>query len=442
MKTVHEKDKVRQAYWRDKKSKRWIAREFGMNWRTVRKLVEMPADQVPKYHRQEPKGRPVLGPYIPVIQEWLKQDVSAPRKQRHTIQRNYDRLCQEYGFTGSYSGLRDYVNKTRKKGKEVFIPLAFEPGEMAQVDWGDVTVILAGSLTKLPFFAFALNYSGGVYVEAFDRANQEAFFEGHTHAFQFFDGIPDTVVYDNLASAVQTILKGNKREENERFTRFREAWLFKSRFCNPARGNEKGRVENMVKYAKNNFFTPVPVVESLAELNALLRQQCLAYQERIQSRQTESVGQRLKREKEYLLPLPTHLPEACSVVPVKADKSALVQFETNRYSVPCDYAYKALWLKAFVDRVEITDSQTVIATHYRLKGRMQESIRFEHYRKALERKPGAEKHFRATNHFPLSPKSRKPERPTYPELTVQAPNLTIYSRLRNLNHDPTASSAP
>lgn len=294
-----------------------------------------------------------------------------------------------------------------------------------------MTVILAGVKTKVQVFCLVLNYSGALYCQAFERASQECFFEGHTQAFHFLGGVPRTITYDNLASAVKKILAGKNREENERFVAFRSGWLFDSRFCRPAKGNEKGRVENMVKFVERNLFTPLPCVPDLQQLNALLQERCRAYQARIQARQSHSVAARLQAELPALLPFPAHPPECCRIVSLKADKSALVQFETNRYSVPSDYAHQRLWLKAFVDRIVITDTEKSIAEHARLSDKYQESIRFEHYRKILERKPGAFNHLRA----PDKPLHWEPERPhRYPKVTVQAPDLSRYQKL--LRHRP------
>lgn len=420
---------VRKAYFRDKKSKRQIARELGIHRDTVTRLLERQAGERPSYRLPHAKTRPVTGMVLGVIEAWLKADEEAPRKQRHTAQRIYRRLQEEYGFQGSERRIREIVAKLRQKPKESFLPLGFQPGEMAQVDWAEVTVDLAGVRTKVQLFCLVLNYSGALYCQAFERANQEAFFEGHTQAFAFLGGVPKTITYDNLTSAVKKILQGKNREENERFVVFRSGWLFDSRFCRPARGNEKGRVENMVKYAERNLFTPVPCVNDLQELNVLLRERCLAYQGHIQARQNQTVGERLQAEQPALLPIPIHPPECCRIVSLKADKSALVQFETNRYSVPSEYAYQMLWLKAFVDRIEITNRESVIASHARLLGRFQESIRFEHYRKTLERKPGALGHLRAVDKEPLPPRSPKPERPTYPQVYVRPPDLSMYRQL-------------
>jgi transposase len=429
VKTVYEQEAVRKAHCRDKKSQRQISRELGIARNTVSRLLKTKPGEGRHYRLVQAKPKPVLGHYVDWLQGILQADAQAPRKQRHTAKRLYERLCEEFGFTGSERSVRRLVAELRKKQPEVFLPLAFQPGEMAQVDWAEVTVNLAGQLRKVQLFCLVLNYSGAIYCQAFERANQEAFFEGHCQAFQFLGGIPGTVTYDNLTSAVKRILEGRNREENEQFVIFRSAWLFDSRFCNPARGNEKGRVENMVKFAERNFFTPVPHVGTLAELNTLLRQRCLDYQDKVQARQTETVGSRLAAEQGYLSPLPAYLPECCRVVPLKVDKSALVQFETNRYSVPQEAAYSSVWLKAFVDRIEITTQDKTIAVHPRLSGRFEESIRFEHYRKALERKPGALPHLRSLSKDSLPAKPAANVSPRYPQVYVRPPDLSQYRQL-------------
>ena len=342
---------------------------------------------------------------IPLIEAWLGQDEAAPRKQQHTAKRIYDRLRDEYALTGSERRVREYVAECRKRPKEVFLPLPFEPGEMTQLDWAEVSIEMQGVRRKVRLFCLVLKYSGAFYCEAFERANQESFFQGHANAFAFLGGVPQTITYDNLSSAVKKILEGKNRQGNERFVAFRSAYLFGSRFCihirTPfrlrlwtARGNEKGRVENMVKFVERNLFTPIPQVDSLEELNTLLRKRCEAYLNQTQARHSETVEERLQAEQGHFIPLPKFPPECCRGIPLKVSKTALVQFETNRYSVPSEYAYQTVWVKAFVDRVEITTREKTVAIHSRLSGKYEESIRFEHYAKVLERKPGGHQHLK------------------------------------------------
>jgi transposase len=439
---VYIQEAIRKAYYRDKKGIRQIVRELGVARNTVRKILADETCEPPRYRLGQPKRQPVMGAYLGVIEGWLKADEEAPRKQRHTAKRIYERLREEYGFTGSERRVREVVAECQKKPKEGFLPLGFQPGEMAQVDWiEEAPVFIGGERRKINLFGLVLNYSGGMYFEALERRSQEAFLQGHANAFTFLDGVPREITYDNLKTAVQKILDGRNRLENERFVAFRSAYLFDSRFCQPGRGNEKGRVENMVKFAERNLLTPVLHVESLAELNARLRERCRAYLQHIQARQSQSVRERLEQERAHLLPLPKHPPECCRIVSLKADKSALVQFETNRYSVPSQYAYTSVWLKAFVDRMEITNTDTVLAVHPRLTGKFQESIRFEHYRKLLERKPGGFQHLRTLDkpaiQEPPPPQTSQPYR--YPQVYVRPPDLSIYRQLlRNPAHDPTS----
>ena len=234
MKSMYVQEAVRKAKLRDGKSNRQIARDLGISRNTVRKFLLKKAIEPVAYQRRQSIQKPITGEFIPLIEAWLKEDEHAPVKQRHTAKRIYDRLKEGHGYMGSERRIREIVAELRKKCRDVFLPLAFEPGEMAQVDWCEVWVWMDGVFRKVYIFVMTLNYSGAIYIEAFDSMVQEAFFQGHANAFLFFGGVPVTLTYDNLKAAVQKILKGRNRQENERFVAFRSAYLFDSRFCNPA----------------------------------------------------------------------------------------------------------------------------------------------------------------------------------------------------------------
>jgi hypothetical protein len=158
----------------------------------------------------------------------------------------------------------------------------------------------------------------------------------------------------------------------------------------------------MVKFVQRNFFTPIPHVASLEELNQRLRQGCEAYLKQTQSRQVESIETRFKSEQPHFLPLPKFPPECCRIIPVKVSKTSLVQFETNRYSVPSEYAHQTVWLKAFVGHLEITSRDKTVASHTRLNGKYEESICFDHYARVLERNPELNSILKAGKRLPLS----------------------------------------
>jgi transposase len=166
-----------------------------------------------------------------IIDAWREEDQTRPRKQRHTAQRIYERLRDEHGYAGSASSVRRYVASQKVGQGEVFMPLYFAPGEEAQVDWGEATVIEHGRERKVQLFCMKLCHSHVVFVRACERTNLESFLDGHVRAFAFFGGVPKRIAYDNLKSAVIYVGRGRERRLNRRFVELRSWYLFDSRFC-------------------------------------------------------------------------------------------------------------------------------------------------------------------------------------------------------------------
>lgn len=392
MLNVDEKEQIRRAFFIEGKSIRQIAREQRHDRRTVRAAIR---DASPsQYKLTKPRPRPVLGPFVAIIDEWLAGDQFSPPKQRHTSRRIYHRLVEEKGYKGGESTVRDYVHQHRTRPRPVFIPLSYEPGEDAQVDFGEAMVIMKGRPITIQLFVGRLCYSKVPFLTASPNQQQEALFEGHEKSFDFFGGVPHTVWYDRMSQAVRKALPGHRPEEQEAFIAFRSHYLFESRFCNPREAHEKGLVENLVGYARRNYMVPVPEVESFQELNALLRQRCLAEAGRRLRGETETIGETWELERPNLLPLPAHPYPCCRTVPVRPNRFSMVTFQTNRYSVPVEGDAKSLLLRAFVDRVEITDGTSLVAVHERCYGREQDVLDVFHYLPLLKRRPGAFDHAR------------------------------------------------
>jgi transposase len=386
MLTVADYELIRSKFFLDEESVRAIAKELGHSRKTVAKALVHPIP--PGYRRSEPRKRPAIERYRPMIDAWLEEDQSRPRKQRHTAERIYERLCDEHGYAGSASSVRRYV-AWRKRGQgEVFLPLCFAPGEEAQVDWGEATVIEQGVERKVQLFCMKLCHSHVVYVRAYERANLESFLDGHVRAFAFFGGVPRRIAYDNLKSAVVWVGRGRERRLNRRFVELRSWYLFDSRFCNVAKGNEKGHVENLVKRSQRTFLTPLPEIQDLDALNAKLLQDCLAELNRT-DREGQSYRALWEAEKPCLLTLPVEAFPACREQSSIVDKQSLVQFDEHLYSVPVRWAHHPYVLKGFVDRVEISCEHECVAVHRRSYAAERFVLEPRHYLPLLERKPGS-----------------------------------------------------
>ena len=227
----------------------------------------------PGYRRSAPPRRPKLGPFTGIIDRILEDDRTSHRKQRHTGKRIFDRLRDEYGFTGGYTIVKDYVRERRLRSREVFVPLSHSPGH-AQADFGEAMAVIGGALRKIHFLAFDLPHSDGCFVAAYPAETTEAFCDGHNAAFAFFGGVPRSILYDNTKLAVARILGDGKRQRTRVFTELQSHYLFEDRFGRPGKGNDKGKVEGLVGFIRRNFLVPVPRAESFAALNDALAEQC------------------------------------------------------------------------------------------------------------------------------------------------------------------------
>jgi transposase len=388
--SVERRERIRRAYYVEGKSMRRIANELRHSYWTVRDAVE--SAQVRRYTLQAPKPAPVLGPYQQRIDELLLASEQMPRKQRYTGRKVYELLKAE-GYQGSASNLRRYIGERRRELKrpQVYLPLSFEPGVDAQVDWGEAIARLQGEVVKVELFVMRLCYSRKLFVMAFPTERQEAFFAGHVAAFHHFGGVPQRLSYDNLKIAVKRILEGRNRQEQESFVAFRSHYLFESRYCTPNQGHEKGGVEHGVGYARRNFLVPMPVAASFAELNAWLLAACQADDARRVDRQVATIAEMWKSEQPYMRTLPDDF-VCCRSHEVTLNPYGQVVFETNRYSVPAELARKHLTLRAYPFHIEILDRTQVIARHQRCYGRQQDLLDPLHYLPLLAERPGAFEH--------------------------------------------------
>ncbi len=386
MKPVELYARVRYACRIEGLSQREAARRFGIDPRTVAKMLTFSAP--PGYRRTKPPVRPKLDAFTAIIDGMLEGDRSAPAKQRHTAKRIFDRLRAEHGFTGSYTIVKDYVRERRARVREVFVPLSHPPGH-AQADFGEAEAVVGGVRQKVHVFCLDLPHSDACFVKAYPAERSEAFCDGHNAAFSFLGGVPRSILYDNTKLAVARILGDGKRQRTRVFAELQSHYLFLDRFGRPGKGNDKGKVEGLVGYARRNFLVPIPVVPSFDDLNAGLEQSCL---ERLDARlrgHEESIGERLERDLSALQPMPASRYDACDRKPGRVSSLSLVRYDRNDYSVPTAYGHRNVLVRGYVDRVVIACGAEIVARHPRSYAR--EDFIFDplHYLALLEQKVGA-----------------------------------------------------
>ena len=386
MKPVELYARVRYACHREGLSQREAARRFGLDPKTVAKMLRHTVP--PGYRRTKPPVRPKLDAVTAVIDQVLEADRTAPPKQRHTAKRIYDRLRTEHGFSGSYTIVKDYVRESRARAQEVFVPLSHPPGH-AQADFGEAVAVIAGERQTIHLFCLDLPHSDACFVKAYPAERTEAFLDGHNAAFGFLGGVPLSILYDNTKLAVVRILGDGKRQRTRSFAELQSHYLFQDRFGRPGKGNDKGKVEGLVGYARRNFLVPIPVVPSLAALNAHLEQRCL---ERLDHRvrgHPETIGQRLVRDLAALQERPSVPFEACERKAARVSSLSLVRYDRNDYSVPTAYGHRPVLVKGFVAEVVIACGSEVIARHPRSYGREDFVFEPRHYLALIEQKIGA-----------------------------------------------------
>jgi transposase len=377
---------VRRFVFLEGHSRREAARVFGLSRDTIAKMCRYSAP--PGYVRRRPAAKPKLGLLVPVIEAILEADRSAPAKQQHTAKRIFERLRDEHGYDGGYTVVKDHVRRQRARGREVFVPLAHPPGH-AQVDFGEAVAVIGGVQQKVHFFCLDLPQSDACFVKAYPRETTEAFLDGHVSAFAFFGGVPRSILYDNLKLAVARICGDGRRERTRAFTGLVSHYLFQDRFGRPGKGNDKGKVEGLVKFARAKFLTPVPIVASYEALNAMLAERCRERQSDRSGRHAETISERLTADLAALQHLPEVALEPCEIVSARVSSTALVRYRGNDYSVPTAHGFQAVLVKGFVDAVLILCDGVPVARHARSYGHREFVYDPLHYLALLETKPGA-----------------------------------------------------
>jgi transposase len=318
---VEDYEMIKKAILRDGMSQREAAKTFKHGRETIRKILEHGTP--PGYQRRQKPVQPIIEPAKHIIDSWIEDEIERKvhRKQRSNATVIWKLLCADHDFRGSVYPVRRYLQKKKRGGgKEVFFPLQFAAGEEGQVDWGQASVMIGNRLVTVHLFCrgrrlfcMRLCYCRAAFVRAYVSEKLECFLDGHVRAFRYFGGVAQSCArspggtYDNLRTAVTWVGVGKERKLNARFVEMRCHYVFNSRFCNVASGNEKGLAENLVKRTQSDFLAGVPCFASIGELNAYLEKCCILsaatrgkiYRAQRRTRQRQEASYLWRRRKHY-----------------------------------------------------------------------------------------------------------------------------------------------
>lgn len=332
-----------------------IATALGLHPDTVGSAVE-----TDRFNRMKViRASALIDPYLGFIRQTLEQ------YSRLRATRIYE-MIRARGYAGSAVQVRRVVARLRPVHREAFLALRTFPGEQGQADWahfGEVRV--GGARRKLSCFVLVLSYSRALVLEFFFDQTLENFLRGHVRAFAELGGIPRTILYDNLRSAVLE-RRGDAIHFHPRFLEMCAHYHCAARPCRPARGNEKGRVERAIRYVRDSFFAARPFT-TLADFN---RQACrwrdeIAHQRRWPGDDSRTVAEALEEERPRLLPLPFHPFDTDRMLTVHSGKTIYVRFDLNDYSIPPSAVGRTLTLLASDIEVRVIDGSREIACHRR-----------------------------------------------------------------------------
>ncbi|WP_245690234.1 IS21 family transposase, partial [Sporolituus thermophilus] len=334
-----------------------IARNRNISWRTAKKYADKNDWNIDFGPRIRQK--PVMEPFQEVVDTWLAEDRQLPRKQRHTAARIYQRLKNEYGFTGSDRTVRAYVQKRREQmaveDAQAYHRLE-HPGGEAQVDFCTVQVSKDAKLMEYKLLVASFPYSNAAFVYPVPRENQECFLEGLKRLFEKMGGVPTRIWFDNLSAAVVSVEKDGQRKCTDAFLRFCAHYRFDAVFCNPNKGNEKGHVENKCGYSRRNWCVPIPVFTDQETFARELTEIEQADRQRPHYAKGVTIEELWHQETPKLLALPDKPYEVLRLDSAKVNGYGEIRFDNASFFLPGVQPDADVLLKVFWNRIEVYDS--------------------------------------------------------------------------------------
>lgn len=372
-----------------------IAKRMGRDPRTVKKYAEI-EDFSPQLNPKQNRPSPVLGPVKEILDEWIIEDLNQKKKFRRTAKRMWEQLKQEFEFTGSDRTVRDYVSKRKKEllneANQAALPLENKPG-CAQVDFGEAPFHYQGEAIVLPYLVLSYPYSNSFYFQVFPSQNRECFLEGLKRIFHYMGNVPKTIRFDNLSAAVKKVLPNGERQLTEEFQNFVLHYGFECEFCNPNSGNEKGHVEAMVKYVRNNFLLPGLHVFDLDELNQSFWSKAEKDRERKHYEKEFFISQLFEEDQKASLVIPNKEYQCIRYETLKADKYGYIKVDKCLYSTSPRFALSKVRVRITYNKVDIlTEDQQLVVSHTRLYGQYRKSMKWQPYLNLMAKRPLALKY--------------------------------------------------
>ena len=402
-----EKQKIIVGIIQEGKSQREIAKELGVSRNTIRKYIneyyearkEIEGNNLkdidkqelieeiinkPKYIRENSYKPKMKNEIEKFVKEKLKvneeREKMGLRKQKMKITDIYEEL-KEKQYDISYSSIRRYIREIQDVKKEAFVRQVYEPGDIVEFDWGDIKLIIDGKMKKIQGAVFVLPYSGHYFSQLYYRQNTESFIQSHVDYFEHIGGVTRQIVYDNMKVAVKR-LTGGEKEPTDALLKLSTYYVFKPRFCNVRKPNEKGHVERGVEIIKRKVFSHKIDFETLEDAQLYLNNRLIELNKKKEIKYNEEKA---------LFGIKLHKLEIGDMRTCKVDKYSTIVIENNHYSVPEEYSQKAVSVKLYPKRLMVYDMKTnkVVARHERCYGFVQWKMNIEHYLQRLRKKPGA-----------------------------------------------------
>ena len=348
--------------------------------------------------RKTSTGKSKLDPYKNTL-------VSLLEKYPYSVMQLYQRIKEE-GFDGSYTLVKEYVRKVRPKRQPAYLTLAFAPGDYAQMDWGIYKTIHVGETKRrLNFFVMVLCYSRMMYVQFTLSQSMEHFLDCHLNAFRFFGMVPRHIMIDNLKTGVLKHTRWGEITLNPKYLDFANHYGFTIKPCGVAKGNEKGRVENAVGYVKKNFLSGLDITQFDALNPAITRWMNEIANVRLHAQTRQKPVDLFDEDKAGMLPLNPNSYDIARIQTLRANKLFRITLDTNKYSVPAEYASQPLMVKIYPERLCIYADEKLIARHDRHYGRHQDFEHPDHPKELLMHRRRAEAQKLLQRFIALSPKA-------------------------------------